>query len=115
MDAMSEYLADLASKGEEVSPFDKPAAQVPRQKKKDKKDLYTPPGVNRRGCKQFRDLSWVQQVPLNFSVSCWGGGGFFFFVSMCRMCPYIGPSDPLHSITLAAAGFFLCVGGFFFL
>jgi len=54
-DAMSEYLADLSLRGQGTSPFDKKGAEIVA------KTYFKPPGVNRRGCKQFRDRSWVSQ------------------------------------------------------
>mmetsp|Transcript_34313 Transcript_34313/g.55398 ORF Transcript_34313/g.55398 Transcript_34313/m.55398 type:complete len:187 (+) Transcript_34313:142-702(+) len=51
MDTMSEYVAG----GKGASQFDKKGTE------RIQKTYYKPPGVNRRGCKQFRDRSWVSQ------------------------------------------------------
>jgi tetratricopeptide (TPR) repeat protein len=54
-DAMADYLADLSLRGKNASPFDKEGTE------KVQKTYYKPPSVNNRGCKQFRDRSWVSQ------------------------------------------------------
>jgi hypothetical protein len=54
-DAMADYLADLSLRGKNASPIDKEGTE------KVQKTYYKPPSVNNRGCKQFRDRSWVSQ------------------------------------------------------
>ena len=66
LDALSEFMDEMSRRGQGASPFDKQGAA------KVAKNYFKPPGVNKRGCKQFRDRSWVSEQrawpPSNLSL-----------------------------------------------
>ena len=78
LDAMSEFMDERSRRGQGASPFDKQGAAKVAQ------TYFKPPGVNKRGCKQFRDRSWVSgqrawppsNLSLPFSLSLSGSLSF---------------------------------------
>ena len=73
LDAMSEFMDEMSRRGQGASRFDKQGAAKVAQ------TYFKPPGVNKRGCKQFRDRSWVSEqrawppsnLSLPLSLSLW--------------------------------------------